>query len=92
MALALACGGGTAAGRRSGAADEHPHIERQNWTFGGLFGHFDDAQLQRGFKIYSEVCSRCHSIKRLNFRNLAAARRPRFPGGRHQVAGSQLPG
>ncbi len=61
------------------AADEHPHIDRQSWTFSGIFGHFDDAQLQRGFKVYSEVCSRCHSIKRLYFRNLVQPGGPAFP-------------
>jgi cytochrome c1 len=61
------------------AADEHLQIPHQHWSFGGIFGHFDDAQLQRGFKVYTEVCSRCHSIKRLSFRNLAEPGGPNFP-------------
>lgn len=52
-----------------------PH--RQAWSFYGPFGKFDQAQLQRGFKIYKEVCSNCHSINDLAFRNLAD------PGGPH---------
>ena len=36
------------------------------------------AQLQRGFKIYKEVCSTCHSIKLLAFRNLAEPGGPGF--------------
>jgi cytochrome c1 len=41
------------------------------WSFAGPFGKYDPAQLQRGFKIYKEVCSACHSIDLLSFRNLA---------------------
>lgn len=37
----------------------------------GMFGRFDAAQLQRGFKVYSEVCSSCHSMSLLSYRNLA---------------------
>ena len=36
----------------------------------GPFGHFDKQQLQRGFQIYSEVCSACHSLKLVSFRDL----------------------
>jgi cytochrome c1 len=60
------------------AADEAPHIERQPWTFTGLFGKFDNVQLQRGFRIYSEVCQRCHSLKQLYFRNLVQPGGPAF--------------
>jgi cytochrome c1 len=45
------------------------------WSFAGPFGNYDQAQLQRGFKIYREVCSACHSLSLLSFRNLAE------PGG-----------
>jgi ubiquinol-cytochrome c reductase cytochrome c1 subunit len=74
LALALAAGVGGA-----WASGEEVHIERQRWSFGGMRGHFDDAQLQRGFKVYAEVCARCHSIKRLNFRNLVQPGGPGFP-------------
>jgi ubiquinol-cytochrome c reductase cytochrome c1 subunit len=49
-----------------------------NWSFTGLFGHFDTGQLQRGFKVYKEVCSNCHSMKYLAFRNLADPGGPEF--------------
>jgi cytochrome c1 len=45
------------------------------WSFAGPFGKYDEAQLQRGFKIYREVCSNCHSLNLVSFRNLAE------PGG-----------
>ena len=43
-----------------------------SWSFGGIFGHYDTAQLQRGYQVYKEVCSNCHSMKLVAFRNLAA--------------------
>lgn len=45
---------------------------RQSWSFAGPFGTFDRGQLQRGFKVYKEVCSVCHSLTRVSFRNLSA--------------------
>jgi ubiquinol-cytochrome c reductase cytochrome b/c1 subunit len=49
--------------------EEHPN--RYDWSFAGVFGRYDTAQLRRGFKVYKEVCSTCHSIKMLAFRNLS---------------------
>jgi len=40
------------------------------WQFDGAFGTFDRQSIQRGFKVYKEVCSACHSLKRIAFRNL----------------------
>lgn len=51
---------------------------RLKWSFAGPFGKYDEAQLQRGFKIYREVCSNCHSIELLSFRNLADPGGPGF--------------
>lgn len=36
----------------------------------GVFGGYDRVQLQRGFQVYKEVCSACHSLNRVAFRNL----------------------
>lgn len=41
-----------------------------DWSFTGVFGHYDRAQLQRGFQVFKEVCSNCHSMKLVAFRNL----------------------
>jgi len=41
-----------------------------HWSFEGPFGKFDKEQLQRGFKVYREVCSACHAMNLLYFRNL----------------------
>ncbi len=51
---------------------------RQKWSFAGPFGKYDEGQLQRGFKIYREVCSNCHSIDMLSFRNLSDPGGPGF--------------
>lgn len=45
--------------------------EDVKFSFNGAFGRFDKQQLQRGFQIYKEVCSNCHSLKQVAFRNLA---------------------
>jgi ubiquinol-cytochrome c reductase cytochrome c1 subunit len=49
-----------------------------NFSFEGPFGTFDRAQLQRGYKVYKEVCANCHSMKLLSFRNLADKGGPSF--------------
>jgi len=51
---------------------------RLKWSFAGLFGKYDEAQLQRGFKIYREVCSSCHSMNLLAIGSLAEAGGPGF--------------
>jgi cytochrome c1 len=51
---------------------------RQAWSFAGPFGHFDNNQLQRGFQVYQNVCSACHSITGLSFRNLSEKGGPEF--------------
>lgn len=60
------------------AAGGEVHIERQEWSFAGPFGHYDKAQLQRGYKIYREICSGCHSLEYIAFRNLAEPGGPGF--------------
>ena len=52
--------------------------EYQQWSFAGIFGHYDRAQLQRGYKVYKEVCSACHSMNLVRFRNLAEEGGPGF--------------
>ena len=59
-------------------ASEGAAVESQSWTFTGPFGTFDRAQLQRGYKVYKEVCANCHSMKLVKFRNLAEPGGPGF--------------
>jgi len=49
-----------------------------NWSFKGLTGKFDRAALQRGFQVYKEVCSSCHSMQYLSYRNLGEPGGPEF--------------
>src|ERR1043165_2540214 len=57
------------------AADEQSHEPppppRLKWSFSGPFGKYDRAQLQRGLKVYREVCAVCHGLKYVACRNLA---------------------
>lgn len=52
------------------AAGSEIHIPEVKWSFDGLFGTFDRASAQRGFQVYKEVCSSCHSIKYGYYRDL----------------------
>lgn len=56
----------------------------QSWSFSGPVGKFDRAQLQRGFKVYKEVCAACHGASLVAFRNLSQPGGPEFTPG--QVA------
>ena len=49
-----------------------------NWSFKELTGKFDRASLQRGFQVYKEVCSSCHSMEYLSYRNLGEPGGPEF--------------
>ena len=53
------------------AADHGATPPSLSWSFAGPFGKFDQAQLQRGLKVYKEVCSACHGLSLVAFRNLA---------------------
>lgn len=59
---------------RSGAyaAGDAVHIPEQKWSFDGIFGTYDRAAMQRGFLVYKQVCSACHGMKHLAYRNLEA--------------------
>ena len=49
-----------------------------SWSFKGIFGTFDRASLQRGYQVYQEVCSGCHSVQYLSYRNLSEKGGPEF--------------
>lgn len=70
----VGAGGGIAAAQE---ADEQPTPARQSWSFYGVFGKYDQAQLQRGFQVYKEVCSACHRLS-IAFRTLADPDGPGF--------------
>jgi ubiquinol-cytochrome c reductase cytochrome c1 subunit len=53
---------------------KHPRPVEGSWE--GPLGRFDQAQLQRGFQVYKEVCSSCHSMNLLSYRNLGDKHAP----------------
>jgi ubiquinol-cytochrome c reductase cytochrome c1 subunit len=68
-------------GHQGEAATPHYPLKKPellSWTFAGFFGTFDQGQLQRGFQVYREVCSACHSLDMIAFRNLGQENGPHF--------------
>ena len=65
-------------GSYSSHAAEKVEYLKTDWTFKGLFGKFDRGALQRGYQVYTEVCSSCHSMKYLSYRNLSEKGGPEF--------------
>ncbi|SIO18444.1 cytochrome c1 [Vannielia litorea] len=47
------------------------HTEDYAFSFEGPFGKYDQNQLQRGLKIYTEICSACHGLRYVSFRSMA---------------------
>jgi ubiquinol-cytochrome c reductase cytochrome c1 subunit len=54
------------------AAGSKEHPKQLDWSFDGIFGRVDKPSIQRGFQVYKEVCSACHSLKRVSFRQMEA--------------------
>src|SRR5918999_6207134 len=54
------------------AGHEEGHVTDYSFSFEGPFGTFDQAQLQRGLQVYTEVCSACHGLKFVPYRELAS--------------------
>lgn len=59
------------------AAGEGKPVENIKFPFDGIFGRFDQAQLQRGLQVYTQVCAGCHGLQYVAFRTL---RDPQGPG------------
>jgi ubiquinol-cytochrome c reductase cytochrome c1 subunit len=79
IAAALALSGGAAA-----HAGSEPYDPREmSWGFEGPLGKFDQEQLQRGYKVFSEVCQNCHSADLLSYHTLGEKGgpfwNPKFP-------------
>ena len=54
------------------AAGEKINYPKLNWSFSSIIGTFDRASQQRGLQVYKEVCSGCHGLRLLAYRNLKA--------------------
>jgi ubiquinol-cytochrome c reductase cytochrome c1 subunit len=73
LALAAIIGAGPALAAEEGGGTPHypiNHLRETDWSFAGPFGTFDKGQLQRGLKVYTEVCAACHSMNLVAFRTL----------------------
>ncbi|KKC37390.1 cytochrome C [Devosia epidermidihirudinis] len=75
---AIALVAGFASVSAAQAAEGGAPIEKQNWSFAGIFGTYDTNQLQRGFQVFREVCSSCHGARLISFRNLSEKGGPNF--------------
>lgn len=75
----------------AGAAGDpnQPTPTAQSWSWSGPFGTFDRAQLQRGFQVYKEVCSSCHGMSLLSYRNLNEPGGPEFSRAQAQAIAAQ---
>ncbi len=67
LAAAFLAGAGSAA-----RAHEGPELLHPGFSFEGVMGRYDPAALKRGFQVFHEVCSNCHSLNRVAYRSLAA--------------------
>ena len=70
-ALAFTAGAASA----NTATGNYGHVEDRSFSFEGPFGSYDQMQLQRGLKVYTEVCAACHGLRYVPLRALAE------PGG-----------
>ncbi len=66
LMVAMLLAGGTQ------ASTDAKHPIQKTWKFDGATGSVDKAAAQRGFQVYKEVCSACHGVKRMAFRNMRA--------------------
>lgn len=71
-ALIIGLSPAVAAEEGEGATPHYPIMKpkEQDWSFAGPFGKYDKGQLQRGLKVYTEVCAACHSMRLVPFRTL----------------------
>ncbi len=81
-ALSLSAGGAMAAGAER-------HIEDRDFSFEGPFGAFDQNQLQRGLKVYTEVCAACHGLEYVPLRTLGDEGGPNLPADQVRAYASQ---
>jgi ubiquinol-cytochrome c reductase cytochrome c1 subunit len=68
--LVLVAAAAAAVSLGTASAAEDAKLPSEHWSFDGVFGTYDRAALQRGFQVYKEVCSACHAVKELYYRDL----------------------
>jgi len=73
------------------AAGGEGEIKDVDFSFEGIFGSFDQNQLQRGLKVYTEVCSGCHGLKFVPFRTLVDEGGPHLPEDQMKAYAAEFP-
>jgi len=68
--LVLALAGAAMLSVGAAQAQEAAPLPDEHWSFEGIFGTYDRAELQRGFQVYTQVCSACHALKHLLYADL----------------------
>src|SRR5438270_735973 len=76
LALAGALFAGSADSARANEGSDRPAGNK--CSFAGPFGKYDRGALQRGLKVYKEVCANCHGLSYIAFRNLGDAGCPGY--------------
>jgi cytochrome c1 len=90
-ALLVASATSSAAEDAAAPGNNHaPKIAAQEWSFAPPFGNYDNAQLQRGFKVYQTVCANCHSMRLMSYRNLGEPGGPQFSPKAVEILASQV--
>ena len=65
------------------------HLENVSFSYEGPFGTYERLQIQRGFQVFHEVCSACHGLQYLSFRELGGRTGPAFPGAPGKAVAAQ---
>jgi len=73
------------------AAGGEGHVEDVPFSFEGPFGKFDQNQLQRGLKIYTEICASCHGLRYVPIRSLADEGGPHLPEDQVRAYAKEFP-
>ncbi len=71
VVTAIAAAGLAVAANGAVAAEGAGQLTDVDWSWEGVFGSYDEAQLQRGFKVFNEICANCHALNLVAYRNLA---------------------
>lgn len=87
---ALAAIGLSLAAPAARAAEGEVEPKHVDWSFNGVFGTYDRDALRRGYKVYKEVCSVCHSMEYVNFRNLGEPGGPEFSEGQVKALAAEI--
>jgi ubiquinol-cytochrome c reductase cytochrome c1 subunit len=80
-ALVLAAAFGLISAAPALAANSQEELRDVHWSFEGPFGKFDIGQLQRGYKVYHDVCSACHSMNEMHYFDLGQPGGPFYKEG-----------